>query len=127
MISRPQLEDELPAALTLEGWRRFEENVEPWDGDDYVDPLDEDPPEVVVPGSHAWHARANCLGVATRLFFPERGESTNEAKAVCAGCAVREECLEAGLGEKSGIWGGLSERERKRIRSERWQARRNQA
>lgn len=50
-----------------------------------------------------------------------RDASTEEAKAVCAGCAVREQCLEFALtnGEKFGIWGGLSERERRRIRRER--------
>jgi WhiB family transcriptional regulator, redox-sensing transcriptional regulator len=69
----------------------------------------------------AWMDEANCLGCDPDLFFPERGESTGEAKAVCRGCAVRDECLEFALavGEKHGIWGGLSERERRRIRRER--------
>jgi WhiB family redox-sensing transcriptional regulator len=68
---------------------------------------------------------ANCLGVDPDLFFPERGASTKEAKAVCQGCVVREDCLEYALanGEKFGIWGGLSERERRRIRRQRALAR----
>lgn len=68
-----------------------------------------------------WQSRANCLGVDPDLFFPERGASTAEAKAVCAGCVVREQCLEYALanGEKFGIWGGTSERERRVIRRER--------
>ena len=68
-----------------------------------------------------WQERANCLGVDPDLFFPERGASTREAKSVCRGCEVRLECLEYALGhgEKFGIWGGLSERERRRVRRER--------
>lgn len=68
-----------------------------------------------------WQDLANCLGVDPDLFFPERGASTREAKEVCKGCTVREECLEYSLatGEKFGIWGGLSERERRRLRRQR--------
>jgi len=73
----------------------------------------------------SWQLQANCLGVDPDLFFPERGASTKEAKAVCRGCTVREDCLEYALanGEKFGIWGGLSERERRRIRRQRALAR----
>lgn len=76
-----------------------------------------------------WQENANCLGVDPDLFFPERGASTREAKGVCAGCEVRLECLEyaLGSGEKFGIWGGLSERERRRLRRQRALARRNAA
>jgi len=71
--------------------------------------------------SGRWQERANCLGVDPDLFFPERGASTREAKSVCRGCEVRAECLEYALaqGEKFGIWGGLSERERRRVRRQR--------
>ena len=73
-----------------------------------------------------WQDYANCLGVDPDLFFPERGASTREAKEVCKGCVVREDCLEYALanGEKFGIWGGLSERESRRIRRQRALARR---
>ena len=76
--------------------------------------------------SKGWQDLANCLGVDPDIFFPERGVSTREAKEVCRGCVVREECLEYALtnGEKFGIWGGLSERERRRIRRQRALARR---
>lgn len=69
----------------------------------------------------SWQAQANCMGVDPDLFFPERGESTREAKEVCRGCVVREDCLEYALAnsEKFGIWGGLSERERRRLRRQR--------
>jgi WhiB family transcriptional regulator, redox-sensing transcriptional regulator len=69
----------------------------------------------------SWQNYANCLGVDPDLFFPERGASTREAKEVCRGCVVREDCLEYALrnGEKFGIWGGMSERERRRIRRQR--------
>jgi WhiB family transcriptional regulator, redox-sensing transcriptional regulator len=74
-----------------------------------------------------WHDYANCLGVDPDLFFPERGASTREAKEVCRGCEVRHDCLEFALqnGEKFGIWGGLSERERRRIRRQRAQVARS--
>lgn len=74
-----------------------------------------------------WKSRANCMGVDPDLFFPERGMSTREAKEVCRGCVVREDCLEYALanGEKFGIWGGLSERERRRIRRARAMVRRS--
>ncbi|MDA8285923.1 MAG: WhiB family transcriptional regulator [Actinomycetota bacterium] len=69
----------------------------------------------------SWQRRANCMGVDPDLFFPDRGTSTREAKEVCRGCVVREECLEYAIthSEKFGIWGGLSERERRRIRRRR--------
>ncbi|MCB1249136.1 MAG: WhiB family transcriptional regulator [Acidimicrobiales bacterium] len=69
----------------------------------------------------SWQNYANCLGVDPDLFFPERGASTREAKEVCRGCVVREDCLEYALSnsEKFGIWGGMSERERRRIRRQR--------
>ncbi len=68
-----------------------------------------------------WHSMANCLGVDPDLFFPERGASTREAKEVCRACVVREDCLEYAIvnGEKFGIWGGMSERERRRVRKAR--------
>ena len=68
-----------------------------------------------------WQNYANCLGVDPNLFFPERGASTREAKEVCRGCVVQDECLEFALsnGEKFGIWGGRSERERRRVRRQR--------
>jgi len=76
-----------------------------------------------------WQKYANCLGVDPDLFFPERGASTREAKEVCRGCVVRESCLEYALsnGEKFGIWGGMSERERRRIRRQRSLERAQQA
>lgn len=68
-----------------------------------------------------WWDRANCLGLDPDPFFPERGGSTDDARDVCRGCVVRAECLEYALttGQKFGIWGGMSERERRRIRRAR--------
>jgi WhiB family redox-sensing transcriptional regulator len=72
-------------------------------------------------GDRTWQGQDNCLGVDPDLFFPERGASTREAKGVCRGCVVRDDCLEYALvnGEKFGIWGGLSERERRQLRRQR--------
>lgn len=66
----------------------------------------------------AWLDDANCRGVDSSLFFPERGESSREAKAVCHACDVQAECLAYAVnnGEKHGIWGGISEKGRRAIR-----------
>ena len=68
-----------------------------------------------------WQDEANCKGANADLFFPERGASTRSAKAICRECQVRPECLEFAIvtGEKFGIWGGMSERERRRVRRDR--------
>lgn len=65
-----------------------------------------------------WHSHGSCRGMDPDLFFPLRGEPTRDAKAVCTGCPVRSECLEAALAqrERYGIWGGVSERERRTLR-----------
>ena len=67
-----------------------------------------------------WQERALCAQTDPEAFFPEKGGSTREAKRICAGCDVRAECLEYALAhdERFGIWGGLSERERRRLRRE---------
>ncbi len=65
-----------------------------------------------------WQERALCAQTDPEAFFPEKGGSTREAKRVCASCEVRSECLEYALAndERFGIWGGLSERERRRVK-----------
>ncbi|QQS26853.1 WhiB family transcriptional regulator [bacterium] len=65
-----------------------------------------------------WREFANCLGANPDLFFPDRGVSTKEAKQTCQDCIVREDCLAFALAncERFGIWGGLSERQRRRMR-----------
>ena len=66
-----------------------------------------------------WHARAACRGMGPDAFFPGHGGSTEAARAVCEGCAVRKDCLSAALAAGticSGIWGGLSARGRKVLR-----------
>jgi len=69
----------------------------------------------------SWQDFANCRGADPDLFFPERGASTRTAKAICRECSVRDECLEFAIvsSEKFGIWGMMSERERRKIRKER--------
>lgn len=62
-----------------------------------------------------------CQGLDPDIFFPDRGESLKPAKTVCEECIVSTECLEYALasGERFGVWGGTSERERRRIRRAR--------
>ncbi|NUO57269.1 MAG: WhiB family transcriptional regulator [Hamadaea sp.] len=66
-----------------------------------------------------WTADALCAQVDNDVFFPEKGGSTREAKSVCARCSVSAECLDYALAndERFGIWGGLSERELRKIKS----------
>ena len=68
--------------------------------------------------AQSWQERALCAETDPEAFFPEKGGSTREAKKICTGCEVKAECLEYALSndERFGIWGGLSERERRRLR-----------
>lgn len=65
-----------------------------------------------------WQERALCAQTDPEAFFPEKGGSTREAKRVCLTCDVRGDCLEYALqnDERFGIWGGLSERERRKLK-----------
>ena len=77
--------------------------------------------EEIIGGMPVWTEDANCKGADADIFFPERGASTRKAKAICRACSVQSECLEFAIenSEKFGIWGGLSERERRRIKRQR--------
>ena len=76
-------------------------------------------PEPLSPANpDEWQDRALCAQTDPEAFFPEKGGSTREAKKICLGCEVRHECLDYALAhdERFGIWGGLSERERRRLK-----------
>lgn len=66
----------------------------------------------------AWQTDALCAQTDPEAFFPEKGGSTRDAKRICGTCEVRGECLEYALqnDERFGIWGGLSERERRKLK-----------
>lgn len=66
----------------------------------------------------AWQSDSLCAQTDPEAFFPEKGGSTRDAKKICASCEVRTQCLEYALqnDERFGIWGGLSERERRKLR-----------
>ncbi|WP_127472808.1 WhiB family transcriptional regulator [Microbacterium sulfonylureivorans] len=66
----------------------------------------------------SWQTDALCSQTDPEAFFPEKGGSTRDAKRVCGSCDVRGECLEYALqnDERFGIWGGLSERERRKLK-----------
>ncbi len=72
-----------------------------------------------IPAQMLWAERGTCRpGATTDLFFPTRGESLAPAKALCRACPVIAECREWAMAhEKYGVWGGLSENERQRLRS----------
>jgi WhiB family redox-sensing transcriptional regulator len=65
----------------------------------------------------SWRTQGACLGLDPQIFYPETDEEAQPAKDVCAGCAVSTTCLEYALSrrEKDGVWGGCTERERRRI------------
>jgi WhiB family transcriptional regulator, redox-sensing transcriptional regulator len=65
-----------------------------------------------------WQDIARCRDYDPEIFFPEKGGSSREAKRICADCPVRIECLNYALrrDERYGVWGGMSERERRRLK-----------
>lgn len=65
----------------------------------------------------AWRQRAACRGVDPDIFYPVSDEDAEDAKAVCSQCPVKEACLDWALTtrEREGVWGGATERERRRI------------
>jgi WhiB family transcriptional regulator, redox-sensing transcriptional regulator len=81
-------------------------------------PVAFEPEPLPAPTTDQWQDRALCAQTDPEAFFPEKGGSTREAKKICLGCEVRHECLEYALAhdERFGIWGGLSERERRRLK-----------
>jgi len=70
-----------------------------------------------------WMADGACRNHpdAPWLWFPHQGGDTDTPKAICAGCPVRQQCLTYALdtNQTYGVWGGTSERERRRIRKQR--------
>jgi WhiB family transcriptional regulator, redox-sensing transcriptional regulator len=95
-----------PAQLTSTG--RPQLSLVPEVVDDYATADEDD----------QWQERALCAQTDPEAFFPEKGGSTREAKRICLGCEVKDRCLEYALAndERFGIWGGLSERERRRLK-----------
>ena len=74
--------------------------------------------DAFVPIEDDWRVRALCAQADPEAWFPEKGESTAQAKLVCSRCDVRTDCLQDALDndERFGVWGGLSERERRTLR-----------
>ncbi|GGM85141.1 hypothetical protein GCM10012275_64860 [Longimycelium tulufanense] len=66
-----------------------------------------------------WRETAICSQVDPELFFPEKGGSTQPAKRICKGCPLRDQCLAWALehDERYGVWGGLSEMQRRKLRA----------
>lgn len=69
----------------------------------------------------AWRQKAACRGVDPDIFYPVTEEDAEEAKAICAGCPARQTCLEWAITsrERDGVWGGATERERRRMLRQR--------
>ncbi|HEX2578263.1 MAG TPA: WhiB family transcriptional regulator [Aquihabitans sp.] len=65
----------------------------------------------------SWRNKAACHGLDPQTFYPETDDDARTAKAVCGVCPVQSACLEHALTirEKEGVWGGCTERERRRI------------
>ena len=101
-------------------------------GDWFVDPVRLGVPGLRTPDARpvdtdnldnplAWQTDSLCAQTDPEAFFPEKGGSTRDAKKICTSCEVKAQCLEYALqnDERFGIWGGLSERERRRLRRAR--------
>ena len=69
----------------------------------------------------AWRAKGACRGLDPEIFYPPSDEEAGPAKAICGTCPVRQPCLEYALSrrERDGIWGGATERERRRMLRQR--------
>lgn len=69
-----------------------------------------------------WTTGAVCASVDPELFYPPKGGDIRPAKRICAGCPVRIECAEYGITSNDlyGIYGGLTDRERRRLRRAGW-------
>ncbi|MHA7218399.1 WhiB family transcriptional regulator [Arthrobacter sp. MDT1-48-3] len=115
LLVLPALNPELPGVLpdVQDDGRHQSASTQPvWIG------LPLAPGNVDDDGELSWQADALCAQTDPEAFFPEKGGSTRDAKKVCGACMVKSECLEYALenDERFGIWGGLSERERRRLR-----------
>lgn len=77
-------------------------------------PVDED-------SVSAWMRAGNCRNYPPAVFFPSDGVGVDRARKICADCPVLDQCLEYALTERieHGVWGGCSERERRRILKKR--------
>jgi WhiB family redox-sensing transcriptional regulator len=77
-----------------------------------------------VPEEYEWMLQSACRGAETRDFFPSNGSGVEAAQRICRACPVQEECLEYALLHRieQGVWGGASERERRRILRQRRRA-----
>lgn len=64
-----------------------------------------------------WQDRSACYGIDPNVFFPISEEEAGPALAFCNACTIRAECLSWALknGERYGVWGGLTEQQRRRI------------
>jgi len=71
----------------------------------------------------AWTQEGLCGQSDPELFFPDKGESGKVAKRICLACPVRTACLRWAVDTQQqwGVWGGMTSRERRRIRKERHQ------
>lgn len=69
----------------------------------------------------SFRAQGLCAQTDPELFYPEKRESAQPAKKICQECPVRLQCLEYALkhDERFGVWGGLSERERRALKKQR--------
>ena len=104
--ARPGLPDPLPAPATR--------SDVPQQRTPFIGSMADDDESAML----SWQEQSLCAQTDPEAFFPEKGGSTREAKRICVGCEVRPECLGYALAhdERFGIWGGLSERERRRLK-----------
>jgi WhiB family transcriptional regulator, redox-sensing transcriptional regulator len=73
----------------------------------------------VVPADRRWMVDGACVDEPVDLWFASQGHHVRDAQAICAGCGVRERCLEYAVGEMivHGVWGGLTPRQRRPLQT----------
>lgn len=76
---------------------------------------------IPIPDDNDWRNRGACITVGGDIWFPNKSDShaADEAIAICGNCPVRNLCLQAGMFEKHGIWGGKTPEQRKKMKPER--------
>lgn len=80
------------------------------------------------PDATAWMLNGLCAQIDSEPFFPDKGGSTSTAKKTCAACPVRTACLEYALAYENaghylhGIWGGVSQMDRRKLRGRKGRA-----
>lgn len=110
--------------LVAPSWHELDLSTDPHEPEYHGDPCDIHAALAeMLSGRPSWHRQAACRGKGPGQWFPGRGESTEPARAICAECPVKADCLaaalEVGTMHDSGVWAGTSVVQRRALRRDR--------